>query len=216
MRERSCGHDLPPTAPHCCSASLSWKHVGRSACRCSREPARTTGAVNSPQPCISNTASSAERRRTSWRIVWHEVNNFAASRAGSRSCPKERRRSVTEQAKARLLPADPIPGNATGPAARGAALLGDLSPTQPCDEGPGLPVERSRIRAYFLLQHLQGEGKRRYTMISAWWLVLAFLVGAYSGVLVMAIMSAARDVAKEPVRRASVRAHLRRTAADAP
>jgi hypothetical protein len=53
-------------------------------------------------------------------------------------------------------------------------------------------------------------------MISAWWLVLAFLVGAYSGVLVMAIMSAARDVAKEPVRRASVRAHLRRTAADAP
>ena len=53
-------------------------------------------------------------------------------------------------------------------------------------------------------------------MISAWWLVLGFLVGAYSGVLVMAIMSAARDVAREPVRRASVRAHLRRTATDAP
>jgi len=52
-------------------------------------------------------------------------------------------------------------------------------------------------------------------MISAWWLVLAFLVGAYSGVLVMAIMSAARDVAKEPIRRAAVRAHLRRTTADA-
>jgi len=50
-------------------------------------------------------------------------------------------------------------------------------------------------------------------MISAWWLVLAFLVGAYSGVLVMAIMSAASDLAKEPIRRAAVRAHLRRTAA---
>jgi len=83
------------------------------------------------------------------------------------------------------------------------------------DEGPCCHSSPGAIWAYFLLQAHQGEGKWRYTMISAWWLVLAFLVGAYSGVLVMAIMSAARDVAKEPVRRAAVRAHLRRTTADA-
>src|SRR5437773_11616750 len=76
----------------------------------------------------------------------------------------------------------------------------------PRDEGPCCRSGPGAIWAYFLLQAYQGEGKRRYTMISAWWLVLAFLVGAYSGVLVMAILSAARDVAKEPVRRAAVRA----------
>ena len=78
-----------------------------------------------------------------------------------------------------------------------------------------MPLRSRGDMGIFLAAGSPGEGKSRYTMISAWWLVLAFLVGAYSGVLFMAIMSAARDVAKEPVRRAAVRAHLRRTTADA-
>src|SRR5438067_2454825 len=98
----------------------------------------------------------------------------------------------------------------------GRKPLGDsVEYIYPVTKAPCCRSNPEALRAYFLLQDHQGEGKWRYTMISAWWLVLAFLVGAYSGVLVMAIMSAARDVAKEPLRRAAVRAHLRRTTADA-
>jgi hypothetical protein len=52
-------------------------------------------------------------------------------------------------------------------------------------------------------------------VISAWWLVPTFLVGGYAGMLVMAIMSAARDVVREPLPKRAVRAHLRRPAVDA-
>ncbi len=51
-------------------------------------------------------------------------------------------------------------------------------------------------------------------MISAWWLLPTFLLGGYAGMLVMAIMSAAREVTREPLPRRAVRAHLRRPAAD--
>lgn len=52
-------------------------------------------------------------------------------------------------------------------------------------------------------------------MISAWWLVPTFLIGGYAGMLVMAIMSAAREVTKAPSAKRAVRAHLRRPAVDA-
>jgi hypothetical protein len=39
-------------------------------------------------------------------------------------------------------------------------------------------------------------------MVSAWWLILAFLVGAYAGILVMAIMTVAKDLPKKPARTA--------------
>jgi hypothetical protein len=51
-------------------------------------------------------------------------------------------------------------------------------------------------------------------MISAWWLVPTFLVGGYTGMLVMAIMSAAREVTREPFPKRAIRAHLRRPAVD--
>jgi hypothetical protein len=37
-------------------------------------------------------------------------------------------------------------------------------------------------------------------MVSAWWLILAFLLGAYAGILVMAIMAVAKDLPKKAVR----------------
>jgi RsiW-degrading membrane proteinase PrsW (M82 family) len=49
-------------------------------------------------------------------------------------------------------------------------------------------------------------------MISAWWLVPTFLVGGYAGMLVMAILSAAREVTREPFPKRAVRARLRSTA----
>jgi hypothetical protein len=51
-------------------------------------------------------------------------------------------------------------------------------------------------------------------MISAWWLIPAFFVGGYVGMLVMAILSAAREVTREPLPKRAIRAHLRRPAAD--
>lgn len=59
------------------------------------------------------------------------------------------------------------------------------------------------------------ETSTEITMISAWWLVPTFLVGGYAGMLVMAIMSAAREVAERPVPKRALRAHLRRPAVDA-
>ena len=52
-------------------------------------------------------------------------------------------------------------------------------------------------------------------MISAWWLVPTFLIGGYVGMLIMAILSAAREVTKEPLPKRLVRPHLRRPAPDA-
>jgi hypothetical protein len=37
-------------------------------------------------------------------------------------------------------------------------------------------------------------------MVSAWWLILAFLLGAYAGILVMAVMTVAKDLPKKAVR----------------
>jgi hypothetical protein len=37
-------------------------------------------------------------------------------------------------------------------------------------------------------------------MVSAWWLILAFLLGAYAGILVMALMAVAKDLPKRAVR----------------
>jgi hypothetical protein len=47
-------------------------------------------------------------------------------------------------------------------------------------------------------------------MISAWWLILAFLLGSYAGILVMALLAAARDLPKEVMREPALRAALRR------
>ncbi len=43
-------------------------------------------------------------------------------------------------------------------------------------------------------------------MVSAWWLLLAFLVGAYAGILVMAVMAVAKDLPKQAVHARVVRA----------
>jgi hypothetical protein len=43
-------------------------------------------------------------------------------------------------------------------------------------------------------------------MVSAWWLLLAFLVGAYAGILVMAVMAVAKDLPKQVVPARVVRA----------
>ena len=38
------------------------------------------------------------------------------------------------------------------------------------------------------------RGARRGSMVSAWWLIVAFLAGGYAGILLMALMSiASRD-----------------------
>ena len=46
-------------------------------------------------------------------------------------------------------------------------------------------------------------------MVSAWWLLLAFLVGSYAGILVMAVMAVAKDLPKQAVRARVVRARHR-------
>jgi hypothetical protein len=46
-------------------------------------------------------------------------------------------------------------------------------------------------------------------MVSAWWLILAFLLGAYAGILVMAIMAVAKDLPKKVVRAPGLRARHR-------
>jgi hypothetical protein len=46
-------------------------------------------------------------------------------------------------------------------------------------------------------------------MVSAWWLILAFLVGAYAGILVMAIMTVAKDLPKKPARTPALRVRHR-------
>ena len=46
-------------------------------------------------------------------------------------------------------------------------------------------------------------------MISAWWLILAFLLGAYAGILVMAIMAVAKDLPKKAVRTPALRVRHR-------
>ena len=58
------------------------------------------------------------------------------------------------------------------------------------------------------------RGAMEDRMISAWWLVPTFLIGGYAGMLVMAIMSAAREVTRDPLPKRAIRAHLRRPAAD--
>ena len=51
-------------------------------------------------------------------------------------------------------------------------------------------------------------------MISAWWLIPTFLIGGYAGMLVMAILAAAREVTMEPLPKRLGRPHLRRSAAN--
>jgi hypothetical protein len=46
-------------------------------------------------------------------------------------------------------------------------------------------------------------------MVSAWWLILAFLLGAYAGILVMALMAVAKDLPKKAVRAPAFRARHR-------
>jgi len=46
-------------------------------------------------------------------------------------------------------------------------------------------------------------------MVSAWWLLLAFLIGSYAGILVMAVMAVAKDLPKHPVRARVARARHR-------
>jgi hypothetical protein len=46
-------------------------------------------------------------------------------------------------------------------------------------------------------------------MVSAWWLIVAFLVGAYAGILVMAIMTVAKDMPKKAVRAPAFHARRR-------
>jgi len=46
-------------------------------------------------------------------------------------------------------------------------------------------------------------------MVSAWWLILAFLLGAYAGILVMAIMTVAKDLPKKPARTPALRVRHR-------
>ena len=46
-------------------------------------------------------------------------------------------------------------------------------------------------------------------MVSAWWLLLAFLVGSYAGILVMAVMAVAKDLPKQAVRARVVRTRHR-------
>jgi hypothetical protein len=77
-------------------------------------------------------------------------------------------------------------------------------------------VDKERNRqSGMLLAALASEPERTEgPMISAWWLVPTFLIGGYAGMLVMAILSAAREVTKEPLPKRAVRAHLRRAAAD--
>jgi hypothetical protein len=46
-------------------------------------------------------------------------------------------------------------------------------------------------------------------MVSAWWLMLAFLLGGSAGMLVMAIMALAKDLPKKEMLRApALRGHL--------
>jgi hypothetical protein len=180
------------------------RHPRRNASSRSRQRAHDRSGKFFTVPCISTKGKSVAMRYADWRVASHELNKGARRQRRSRlrstmsACSPEPRRCRSwsragEQASSAILSATP---------------LGDGLPALPSNS----PVDTG----IFLATSSSGRSKRRYTMISAWWLVLAFLVGAYSGVLVMAIMSAARDVAKQPVRRAAVRAHLRRTAADAP
>jgi hypothetical protein len=46
-------------------------------------------------------------------------------------------------------------------------------------------------------------------MVSAWWLILAFLLGAYAGILVMALMAVAKDLPKKAARAPAFRARHR-------
>jgi len=43
-------------------------------------------------------------------------------------------------------------------------------------------------------------------MVSVWWLLPAFLVGSYAGILVMAVLAVAKDLPKQAVRARVVRA----------
>jgi hypothetical protein len=46
-------------------------------------------------------------------------------------------------------------------------------------------------------------------MVSAWWLLLAFLIGSYAGILIMAVMAVAKDLPKQAVRARAVRVRHR-------
>ena len=46
-------------------------------------------------------------------------------------------------------------------------------------------------------------------MVSVWWLLLAFLIGSYAGIVVMALMAVAKDLPKQPVRARAIRARHR-------
>ncbi len=46
-------------------------------------------------------------------------------------------------------------------------------------------------------------------MVSAWWLILVFLLGAYAGIMVMAVMAVAKDLPKKAVRTPALRVRHR-------
>jgi hypothetical protein len=46
-------------------------------------------------------------------------------------------------------------------------------------------------------------------MVSAWWLILAFLLGAYAGILVMAVWAVAKDLPKKAARAPALRVRHR-------